>query len=277
MGKPLTASTSAILEAAEQTLPIGDFSDGSLIADHTSEVLIAPLPGGEAAKTYDASAARTERPERLHPVLLPQFQYQGNVGGLYRLSDGLYQIRDGLIYTTLVRGDTGWIIIDVGLIAEATASLWAFAREHLPGGADVPVSAVIYSHSHADHFGGVKGFISQAEADAGTVDVIAPHGFMDELTAESIIAGPAMRRRAEYSFGRLLEPKPDASELAFSTLPPGTISLIAPTIELPEGPGEITVREVDGVTIYFKDISGAEAPASTLMYLPKYKMIFNSE
>ncbi len=277
MAKPVTESTKSILEAAGRNLPIGDFSDGSLITDHTSETLIAPLPWGEAAKAYDASAEQEARPERLHPVLVPPLQYQKSVGGLFRLSEGLYQVRDGLIYTTLVRGDTGWILIDVGLTAEATSSLWEFARENLPGGADVPISAVIYSHSHMDHFGGVKGFISQAEADARKIDIIAPYGFMDELTAENIIAGPAMRRRSDYSFGRLLEAKPDASELASWSLAPGTISLIAPTIELPEGPGEITVREVDGVTIYFKDISGAEAPASTLMYLPKYKMIFNSE
>lgn len=277
MGKPTTAVTREKLEDAESNIPIGDFADGSRIADHASEVLIASLARDASSATEGASVAPRERPARLHPVLWPRLQYQTSAGELYRLADGLYQIRDGLIYSTLVRGDTGWILIDAGLTVEATSVLWELARQHLPGGSDVPISAVIYSHSHADHFGGVKGFLSQAEADARNVEIIAPFGFMNELVSESILAGPAMRRRAEYAFGRLLAPKPDASELAFATLPPGTISLIPPTVELPQGPGEITVREVDGVTIYFKDISGAEAPASTLMYLPKYKMLFNSE
>jgi alkyl sulfatase BDS1-like metallo-beta-lactamase superfamily hydrolase len=117
--------------------------------------------------------------------------------------------------------------------------------------------------------------------EAGRVKIIAPYGFMDETVAENIIAGNAMSRRSQYQFGITLPVLDDGT--GFATLggalqmSHGETTLIAPTLTLPEGPGEITKLEVDGVEIFFKDISGAEAPSAALLYVPKYKLIFNSE
>lgn len=282
-GKPASSATKEILEAAERKMPIGDFDDGSFFFDHSLEKFIAPLPG-EGVRSDSgsrASSGRRERPERLHPYIFglsrnrPRVRSSGK--GLFQLAEGVYQIRGDLGAVTIVRGNSGWIILDVSSTVEFTTMAWGFAKQHLPGGAAIPISAIVYSHSHGDHYGGVKGFISEADVESGNVEIIAPYGFMNEVVSESILAGTAMGRRGEYHFGRLLDSKPDASERVFVPIRPGTQTLIAPTIELPYGPGKITAREVDGTTIYFKDISGTEAPASTLLYLPKYKMLFNSE
>jgi len=277
-GKPATAATTAVLQEVEARLPAGDFRDGSMMAENSNDVLIAPLPPGVgAASSQDVSFLERSRPESVHPSLFDWTRDSYAQSGLYRIAEGVYQIRGDLSYITLLRGRRGWIVIDTGTTREFSSAAWNFAREHLPGGTDVPVSVVIYSHSHVDHFGGVKGFVTQDDVDSGRVEVIAPHGFMAEALAENVIAGAAMLRRAQYHFGANLELKPDGSELFYLSVLGGEFTLIAPTRELPEGRSEITLQDVDGVPIEFMDISSAEAPAATLLYLPTYQLLFNSE
>lgn len=276
--KPASATTAELLQRASTNLPIGDFSDGSLFADHAQETRIAPLPDGVGpVSAAQQDYFQGEAPATVHPSTLRYLKTKLADSGLYQLADGIYQIRGELTDITLVRGQRGWIVVDPGLTAEFAAAAWAFAQQHLPGGAAVPVSAVIYSHSHADHFGGVKGFVSQAEVDRGETAIIAPWGFMQEAVSENILAGTAMGRRAEYHFGANLALQPDARQRMNVNFKPGTFTLIAPTVELPQGPGEVTERTVDGVPMQFLDISGAEAPAATLIYLPSQNLLFNSE
>jgi len=277
-GKPATAHTAKVQQAAAGNLPIGDFLDGAMMKDHSPEVLIAPLPFGIAALSpEDFSFTQNVRPETLNPSIYEQMKVKFKDSGLYQLADGVYQIRGDLSDITLVRGSNGWIIIDAGTTIEFTKPAWEFAHQLLPGGTDIPVSTVIYSHSHVDHFGGVKGFISAQDVEDGKVQVIAPYGFMQEALAENVIAGSAMLRRAQYHFGSNLDMKADGTELFYLPIITGLYTLIAPTLVLPEGRSKITEMTVDGVEIHFKDISGAEAPAATILYLPKHKMIFNSE
>ena len=277
-GKPATNATIAVLDEAEARLPAGDFLDGSMMSDHSNDRRIAPLPDGVGAIDPTALATLSRaRPDSIHPSVYAAVQEMLSQSGLFQITDGIYQIRGDLAYITLVRGDTGWIVLDAGTTREFASAAWEFAREQLPGGADVPVSAVIYSHSHVDHFGGVKAFLTQEDVDAGRAEVIAPYGFMAEALAENVIAGSAMLRRAQYHFGANLEMQPDGSELFYLGIRNGEFTLIAPTRVLPEGPGQTTVWDVDGVTVHFKDISSAEAPAATLLYLPKYRLLFNSE
>jgi alkyl sulfatase BDS1-like metallo-beta-lactamase superfamily hydrolase len=276
--QPASAATVKLLREAAQALPIGDFSDGSLFADHAQETLIAPLPDGIGPVSAEQQRYfQGEPPDTVHPSTLRYLKTSLNDSGLYQLAEGVYQIRGDLTQITMVRGRRGWIVIDPGLTREFAEEAFAFAKQHLPGGAAVPVSAVIYSHSHADHFGGVKGFVSQAQVNRGDVEIIAPWGFMREAVSENILAGTAMGRRSEYHFGANLALTPDGRQRMSANFKSGTFTLIAPTIELPQGPGAVTDRVVDGVPLQFMDISGAEAPAATLIYLPGQELLFNSE
>lgn len=276
--QPASAATVQLLREAAQALPIGDFSDGSLFADHAQETLIAPLPDGIGPVSAEQQDYfQGEPPDTVHPSTLRYLKTSLKESGLYQLAEGVYQIRGDLTQITMVRGQRGWIVIDPGLTREFAEDAFAYARQQLPGGASVPVSAVIYSHSHADHFGGVKGFVSQAQVDRGEVEIIAPWGFMREAVSENILAGTAMGRRSEYHFGANLALSPDGRQRMSTNFKSGTFTLIAPTVELPQGPGAVTDRVVDGVPLQFMDISGAEAPAATLIYLPGQELLFNSE
>jgi len=277
-GKPATDATKTLQYEAEQALPAGDFLDGSMMKAHSNEVMIAPLPTGVGAlNAEELSFVDGDRPNEINPSIFVDMREKSKSAGVYKLDDGVYQIRGDLADITFVRGDTGWIVLDAGTTRQFAADSWLFAHELLPGGREVPISAVIYSHSHVDHFGGVKGLITQADVDEGRVEVIAPYGFMREALAENVIAGSAMLRRANYHFGSTLSLKPDGTELFYMNLQGGDFTLIAPTVELPAGRGVITERAVDGVQFLFKDISSAEAPAATLIYLPHNNLLFNSE
>ena len=281
--KPATQATRALLKQAEQRLPIGDFADGSLISEHTNEVSIARFPEQFGPTDYRAYRyLEGDYPSRMHPGLFARGRDLYRNLGLFQLKkDSMYQIRGDIAGVTLIRGNQGWILLDVGLTREFASRAWAFARQHLPGGDSVRVTAVVYSHSHADHFGGVKGFVSQEDVDAGRVEIIAPHGFLEAVLSETVLAGPAMQRRGHYHFGSLLDVKADGTgfALAGDGLKPevGESTFIPPTHTLPEGLGKITPMEIDGVSFQFMDIGGLEAPSATAIYLPEHRLIFDAE
>jgi alkyl sulfatase BDS1-like metallo-beta-lactamase superfamily hydrolase len=127
-----------------------------------------------------------------------------NIHGLFEVTPGIYQLRGfDLANMTLIAGDTGWIVVDPLTTKETASAALAFAGQHLERR---PVAAIIFTHSHIDHFGGALGVLSADEAARTHVPIIAPQGFMDEATSENIIAGVAMGRRAAYQFGRNLPP-----------------------------------------------------------------------
>jgi alkyl sulfatase BDS1-like metallo-beta-lactamase superfamily hydrolase len=185
--------------------------------------------------------------------------------GLFEVVPGIYQVRGlDLSNMTLVEGERGVIVIDPLISSECAAAALALYRRHR---GDRPVTGVIYTHSHVDHFGGVNGVTSAADVSAGNVPVLAPEGFLEHAVAENVFAGPAMARRAAYMYGAAL-PKGPAGQIGSGlgmTTSTGTIGLIAPTLDITVTGQEETV---DGVRMVFQLAPGTEAPAEMNFFFP---------
>ena len=197
-----------------------------------------------------------------------------NLAGLFTVTDGVYQLRGfDIANMTLVEGRSGWIVVDPLPSRESAAAALAFARLHL--GAR-PVSAVVFTHSHLDHFGGVLGVLSAAEAAARKVPIVAPAGFMEEATSENVLAGTAMSRRSSYQFGKDLERS--ATGLVDAGLGKnvayGTFGILAPTQLVTDPSQEIVI---DGERFIFHNSPGAEAPAGLTFSLPARKAYGGAE
>ena len=194
--------------------------------------------------------------------------------GLYQVTPNVWQVRGfDLANMTIIRGQTGWIVIDPLTSVETAKAAMELVNATL--GAR-PVSAVIYSHSHADHFGGVRGVIDAGEAASGRVSVIAPESFMEEATSENVMAGGAMLRRAAYQFAIGMEPGPQGQMgsgigMAVSA---GTLSLIAPNATI-AATGD--TRVVDGVPLTFQIVSGSEAPAEFNVFIAPERTFLAAE
>lgn len=205
-------------------------------------------------------------PDTVNPSLWQQATLNAEAG-LFKVTDGIYQVRGfDIANMTLIRGRSGWIVVDPLSARESASAALAFARQHL---GDHPVSAVIYTHSHVDHFGGVLGVLSAAEAATRQVPIIASSGFMEEATSENVLAGFAMSRRSTYQFGKHL-PRSATGMVGTGlgkTLAYGLIGLLPPT-HLVTGRDE--PMTVDGVRFVFHDMPGAEAPAELTFTLPDH-------
>nr|MDA8320295.1 MBL fold metallo-hydrolase [Actinomycetota bacterium] len=213
-----------------------------------------------------------QAPDTVHPSLWRQSALNAKQG-LFEVTEGIYQVRGlDLSNISFIEGDAGVIVIDPLISSETAAAALALYREHR---GDRPVTGVIYTHSHADHFGGVKGILSQDEADAG-VPVIAPHGFLESAIAENVYAGAAMTRRAAYMYGAALPRGPRGSVGAGlgQTTSTGTVSLIAPTVDITATGQELTV---DGVRMVFQLAPGSEAPAEMHFMFPDRRALCMAE
>lgn len=216
---------------------------------------------------------KEESPTTANPSLWRQSRLSA-LHGLFKVVKGIYQVRGlDLSNTTFVEGDKGVTIIDPLTSAETGAAALSLYREHR---GSRPVKAIIYTHSHADHFGGVKGFISKEEVDSGAVPVLAPEGFLKHAVAENVYAGTAMSRRAAYMYGAALDRGPQGQIGAGlgQTVSTGTITLIAPTDEITKTGEE---RIVDGVRMEFQMAPDTEAPSEMLIYFPEAKVLCAAE
>lgn len=221
--------------------------------------------------TFDFVAG--DPPATVNPSLWRQAILNNQVG-LFAVADRIWQVRGfDVANMTLVAGDTGWIVIDTLTCRETAAAALAFAREHL---GDRPVSAVVFTHSHVDHFGGVLGVISAEEAAARQVPIVAPAGFMEEATSENILAGSAMSRRAEYMFGDRLArgPRGLVDVGLGKAVAAGRIGILPPTV-LVEKPTQELV--VDGVRFVFHNVPGTEAPSEFIFALPDLRAFCGAE
>lgn len=190
--------------------------------------------------------------------------------GLFKVAEGVWQVRGfDAANATFIAGRTGWIVIDPLTATETAKAALDLVGEKL--GAR-PVVALIYTHSHADHFGGARGMVSQADVDAGKVQVIAPAGFLEHAVSENVIAGPAMSRRANFQFGITLPEGPtgQVSVGIGTAVASGTQSLVPPTVDIAKSGQTLTV---DGVRIEFQLTPSTEAPAEMNLYFPDLKLL----
>ncbi|WP_212748938.1 alkyl/aryl-sulfatase [Nocardia cyriacigeorgica] len=212
-------------------------------------------------------------PETVNPSLWRQSQLAA-VDGLFEVVPGIYQVRGmDLSNTSFIEGDDGVVVVDTLLSAETGRAALELYREHR---GDRPIKAIIYTHSHADHFGGVKGFVSQEDVDAGRVKIFAPEGFLEHAVSENVYAGTAMNRRAGYMYGAALARGPQGQVGAGlgQTLSIGTVSLIAPTDIITTTGHEETVG---GVRMVFQMAPDTEAPSEMLVYFPDFRALCAAE
>ncbi len=212
--------------------------------------------------------------DTIHPSL--QRQAVLNMAyGLYEvLPDKIYQVRGfDLANITFIKGKTGWLIFDPLTAKETAAAALKFINEQL---GPRPVTAVIYSHSHGDHFGGVRGVVDQADVRSGKVPVIAPVGFMDHAVSENVYAGNAMTRRMFYQYGVLLPRSPfgHVDQSIGKNTAAGNLGLIPPTVIVE---GDFKEMTVDGVKMIFQNTPGTEAPAEMNTYFPEMKAFWAAE
>ncbi|HGM5551595.1 TPA: alkyl/aryl-sulfatase [Pseudomonas putida] len=273
-----SAQTIASNAAVLQQLPFSDRTD----YESVSKGLIAPFKGqvkDAAGKViWDVQAYdfldKDQAPESVNPSLWRLAQLSAHAG-LFEVSPRLYQVRGlDLANMTIIEGDDGLIIIDPLTMAETARAALDLYYANRPR---KPVVAVIYSHTHVDHFGGVRGVIDEADVKAGKVKVFAPAGFMEHVMSENVYAGNAMSRRAQYQFGSLL-PRGEQGQvdagLGKSTPSGGTITLIAPTDLIAK---ELETRTIAGVQVEFQLTPGTEAPAEMNLYLPELKALCMAE
>jgi alkyl sulfatase BDS1-like metallo-beta-lactamase superfamily hydrolase len=215
----------------------------------------------------------SEAPPTVNPSLWRQAQLNA-IHGLFKVTDRVYQVRGfDISNMTLVEGDQTLIVIDPLLSAETARAGLELYYQHRPR---KPVGTVIYTHSHVDHFGGVKGVVDEADVAAGKVQVIAPQGFMETAVAENILAGNAMSRRAQFMYGVLLPPGPrgGVDTGLGKAVSRGTVTLIAPTSTIARSMDQ---RRIDGVDIVFQLAPGSEAPAEMILYFPQWRLLDMAE
>ncbi len=228
---------------------------------------------GREVWNLDAFAFESgESPASVNPSLWRQAKLN-SIHGLFEVSHGIYQVRGyDLANMTLIAGERGWIVIDPVTTRETAGAAFELVSENL---GTRPISALIYTHSHIDHFGGARALLPDAEAAQG-IPVIAPEGFVVEAVSENVLAGNAMSRRASYMFGFLLHRGArghvDSGLGKAST--PGTFGLVPPTISIEETGRELTI---DGVRMVFQNTPGAEAPAEMMIYFPDKKALCGAE
>ncbi len=214
-----------------------------------------------------------EPPPTANPSLWRQAQLLA-IHGLFEVAPGFYQVRGfDLSNMHLIEGEKGVIVADPLISTETAAAALALYRKHR---GDRPVTGLLYSHSHIDHFGGARGVVSDEDLAAGNVPVIAPSGFTKHAVSENVYAGIAMGRRAGYMYGALLDAGPSGQLTAGlgPTTSTGTVTLIPPTVDVvASGQEEV----VDGVRFVFQLTPGTEAPSEMNFYFPDHRVLFTAE
>ena len=269
-----TAATRAANRAVLAALPFDDTADfddarrgflGSL-----PEVEIRNAQGRVVWSLRDyAFLADAEAPLTVNPSLWRQARLN-MTHGLFRVTEGIYQVRGfDISNMTVIEGERGIIVIDPLISTEvARAGLELYERHR----GRRPVTAVIYTHSHVDHYGGVRGVVDEAEVRAGRVPVWAPARFMQEIVSENVIAGTAMLRRAQFQFGPTLPrgPRGQVDAGLGKTTSRGTVTLIPPTRAIVE---RLETHRIDGVEVVFQLTPETEAPAEMHMYYPAHRAL----
>ncbi|QJB69947.1 alkyl/aryl-sulfatase [Parasphingorhabdus halotolerans] len=271
-----TEATKAANAEVAARLPIADQTDFENATRGFLAKIEKPILNEDGSVSWDPAQfdfVKGEAPDTVNPSLWRQGKLN-SIHGLFEVTKGIYQIRGyDLAQMTLIAGKTGWIIVDpLTTPAPAKAGL-ALANKML---GNRPVVAVIFTHSHGDHFGGVNGVVSAQDVQSGRVQVIAPHGFLAESIGESVIAGTAMNRRVQFQFGTAL-PVGKTGHVGGGLgqrLSSGDVALMPPTRSISKDGETLTV---DGITFDFMDAGETEAPAELVFYMPQFKALHTAE
>ncbi len=275
-----TAPTKFTVEANKKMLEeVSSFDQQDL--DDAKKGFIATDPnvkvmGVDGERVFDQTSyefIKGSAPSSVNPSLWRQAKLN-NIHGLFKVADGVYQIRGyDLSNITIIEGRTGWIIVDPLTSKQTAAMSLALARKHL---GQKPITGVIFTHSHADHFGGVLGVLSAEDAARRKVPVIAPVGFMEESTSENVLAGLVMSYRSNYFMGkRLARTERGHVDMGLGKeTAMGLIGILSPTIIVDRTPQEMAV---DGVRFIFQNVPGSEAPAELTLYMPDKKTFCGGE
>ncbi len=273
---PATTATRAANAALVDRLPFESTTDQGLAERGFIPPLCAPVTTADGRPVWDSHRfdfVEGEAPDTANPSLWRQERLNG-IGGLFEVVDGIYQVRGlDLSNISFVRGETGWVVLDPLITAEVAAAALELVNTHVERR---PVTAVVYSHSHADHFGGVRGVCSPEDVAAGRVRIVAPEGFTFEAVSENVMAGNAMTRRASYMYGNLLPPSPTGQIGAGlgKTTSTGTFGLLEPTDLIGHGDTSIVLDGVELRTLYTPD---TEAPAEFVFLLPAWRALWTAE
>lgn len=278
-GKPPSTHTVEILKKAKETLPFNDTRD----LDENRRGLIANMPDLKIAADAGHNAwdmerfqflNRQEDFDSIHPSLVRISRLNNNYG-LYEVIPGIYQIRGfDLSQISFVRGKTGWIVFDVAVTGEIARAAWKLFQQHK--GEGLPVSAVIYSHNHGDHWGGIRGIVDEADVRSGKIPIIAPRDFMRHTVEENVYAGNVMNRRLFFQYGLLLPAAPHGyvGQGLGQAVSSGATGLIAPTRIVEK---DIEEFEVDGVPMVFQNTPNTEAPSEMNTWIPGMKALWMAE
>lgn len=278
-GSDPSSFTAELQQQLRQSLPFDDQRDfeesrRGFIAEPASKQII----GARGNIVWDMSRydflLNSTQYDSIHPSLQRQATLNMNFGLYEVVPDFIYQVRGfDLANMTLVKSESGWIIFDVLLTTETASAALALANEHL---GERPVRAVIYSHSHADHYAGILGVIEEEDVLNGSVQIIAPIGFMQEAISESVYAGNAMGRRAGLQYGLVIPSNPfgQVDSAIGKGLAAGTRSLVAPTLVIED---DFEEHVIDGVRIIFQNTPGTEAPAEMNAWFPQQRVFWAAE
>ena len=254
----------------------GDFERVSrgLVAQHPTGIIL-DKQGRQVidVNRYDFLSVGNPAPDTVHPSLWRHAQLNHH-HGLFEVMEGVWQVRGyDISNITFLAGETGWLVIDPLTTEQTARDSYALVTEHL---GERPVVAVIYTHSHTDHFGGVLGVTTQDDVDAGRCIIVAPEHFLHEAVSENVIAGPAMSRRALFQFGPLLpaDPKAHVDCGLGNSLPIGAPALIAPTHDISHTGEEMVI---DGIRVVFQLTPETESPAEMNFYFPDKRALCMAE
>ncbi len=271
-----SASTQKENAAFVQTVTqasVQDFEDAKrgLIARPAGKILAAD---GSVLRDFAAyDFLQGTAPDTVNPSLWRHAQLNANIG-LFKVMDGVYQLRGfDIANITLIEGKTGWIVVDALTSRESAQAAIAFAEQHL---GKKPVSGLVLTHAHADHFGGALGVLSQEDAAQRKVPIVAPAGFMEEATSENVLVGTAMGRRSVYQFGRDLprSAKGNVDTGLGKDVIYGSIGILTPTWLIYQANQPM---QIDGVDFVFHNVPNAECPAELSFSIPSKKLYDGAE
>jgi alkyl sulfatase BDS1-like metallo-beta-lactamase superfamily hydrolase len=276
--KPATTFTTQLNESVYSSLNFADSTDfqdahKGFIATLDSGI-IRNDAGAIIVNENDYAFIQGKAPATVNPALWRQAKIN-DINGLFKITDGVYQVRGfDAANIVFIQTKNGYIVVDVLTNANAAKAAYDIVKKYV---GDKPVIAVITTHSHADHFGGIEGVVSAADIASGKVKYITPTGFYEEAVSENVLLGNAMRRRASYQFGTNLQPSATGQidvGLGKAFLGGGASTLLQSTVEIDSTNQTLTI---DGTQLIFQLTPNSEAPAELTFYLPSKRIFFGAE